>query len=519
MVRNAVYPRRTYTYHGVKPASKVSGTYNSAFLLSPFERVSVMEKSSVKKNFLYQMIYEVLVFILPFITSPYIARVIGAEGLGIYSYANSIAYYFVLFSMLGLKNYGNRTIAQCRDNREKLNETFSNIAVLHSIISMICIIAYAVYIVILKGERVYAIIMGAYVCSGLFDISWFYFGIEKFKLTVTRDTIIKIANVICVFAFVRDADDLWKYCAIMAAGTLISQMMLWIPLRKYVTFVKPAWSKMVIHIKPLCILFIPSIAVSLYKYMDKIMIGALSDKVQLGYYENAEKVINIPMSVITSFGVVMLPKMSNLLATKNRKESQKYMALSMKYIMCLAYALTFGLAGVGTIFAPVFWGKEFELSGILIMGLSLTIPFMSFANVIRTQYLIPSEKDREFLSSVVGGACANLIINTLLIPILGSVGATIGTIVAEIVVCLIQCVAVRKELPLCTYLKNSVIFFLFGIVMFAVVYGLGNVMDTGILTLLIQIATGVCIYGGCCLGYFIVTKDRMIMGMINRFIR
>ena len=133
-----------------------------------------MEKSSVKKNFLYQMIYEVLVFILPFITSPYIARVIGAEGLGIYSYANSIAYYFVLFSMLGLKNYGNRTIAQCRDNREKLNETFSNIAVLHSIISMICIIAYAVYIVILKGERVYAIIMGAYVCSGLFDISWFY---------------------------------------------------------------------------------------------------------------------------------------------------------------------------------------------------------------------------------------------------------------------------------------------------------------------------------------------------------
>ena len=282
----------------------------------------MMEKSSVKKNFFYQMIYEVLVFILPFITSPYIARVIGAEGLGIYSYANSIAYYFVLFSMLGLKNYGNRTIAQSRDDRERLNETFSNVAALHIIASTICILTYVGYIVILKGERLYAIIMGAYVLSGLFDISWFYFGIEKFKLTVTRNTLIKIANVICVFVFVRDADDLWKYCMIMSVGTLISQMVLWIPLKKYVTFVKPTWSKMVIHIKPLCILFIPSIAVSLYKYMDKIMIGVLSNKVQLGYYENAEKVINIPMGIITSFGVVMLPKMSNLLATKNRKESQ-----------------------------------------------------------------------------------------------------------------------------------------------------------------------------------------------------
>ncbi|MCI7738991.1 flippase [Butyricicoccus porcorum] len=479
----------------------------------------MMEKSSVKKNFFYQMIYEVLVFILPFITSPYIARVIGAEGLGIYSYANSIAYYFVLFSMLGLKNYGNRTIAQSRDDRERLNETFSNVAALHIIASTICILTYVGYIVILKGERLYAIIMGAYVLSGLFDISWFYFGIEKFKLTVTRNTLIKIANVICVFVFVRDADDLWKYCMIMSVGTLISQMVLWIPLKKYVTFVKPTWSKMVIHIKPLCILFIPSIAVSLYKYMDKIMIGVLSNKVQLGYYENAEKVINIPMGIITSFGVVMLPKMSNLLATKNRKESQKYMALSMKYIMCLAYALTFGLAGVGTVFAPVFWGEEFALSGILIMGLSLTIPFMSFANVIRTQYLIPSEKDREFLSSVVGGACANLIINTLLIPVWGSVGATIGTIVAEIVVCLIQCLAVRKELPLQIYLRNSGIFLLFGIAMFAAVYGVGSVMSSGVVTLLLQIILGVCIYAGCCLVYFIVAKDQMIVGMLDRLLK
>ena len=97
-------------------------------------------------------------------------------------------------------------------------------------------------------------------------------------------------------------------------------------------------------------------------------------------------------------------KMSNLVASHDREKTNQYISLSMKYVMCLSFALAFGLAGIGKVFAPVFWGQEFMLSGVLIMGLSITIPFMSFANIIRTQFLIPSEKDKEYLSSVIGGA-------------------------------------------------------------------------------------------------------------------
>ena len=184
------------------------------------------KNTSVKKNFLYQMMYEVLVIILPFVTSPYIARVIGAEGLGIYSFSNSVAYYFVLVSMLGLKNYGNRTIASVRNDKEKLNETFSEIYVLHAIFSVICIAAYFVYCLEISSDKKYALIQTFYVISSLFDISWFYFGIEKFKLTVTRGIVIKILNAVCVFTFVKDGDDLWKYCLIMSLGMLLSQMSL-----------------------------------------------------------------------------------------------------------------------------------------------------------------------------------------------------------------------------------------------------------------------------------------------------
>lgn len=473
-------------------------------------------QSSIKKNFIYQMIYQILIIILPFVTSPYIARTIGAEGLGTYSYTYSIAYYFVLFSMLGLANYGNRAIAQCRDTQDILNETFSNIVTLHIVFSLICCAVYILYIVFFAQEKLYAGIQFAYVLSGLFDISWFYFGIEKFKLTVTRNIIIKILNVICVFVFVKNGDDLWKYCTIMAFGMLISQISLWLPLKKFVTFEKPIWEKMKRHIKPLLILFIPAIAVSLYKYMDKIMIGIMSSKTQLGFYENAEKVINIPLTIITSFGTVMLPKMSNLVASNNKEKTNQYIALSMKYVMCLSFALTFGLAGIGSVFAPVFWGQEFELSGVLIMGLSITIPFMSFANIIRTQYLIPSEKDKEYLSSVIGGAVVNLIANTLLISRLGAIGATIGTILAEVFVCMSQTLSVRKELPILRYLKSTWIFAAFGFVMFLGVFGIGNTRGNNISTLLLQIICGMIIYGGVCMIYFIRTKDAMFLKVWNK---
>lgn len=474
-----------------------------------------MSESDVKKNFAYQMIYEVLALILPFITSPYIARVVGAEGLGTYSYSYSVAYYFVLFSLLGIKNYGNRAIAKSRDDQQKLSEAFSNIAAVHILVSVICIVAYISYVLMFAEDRVYAAIQFLYVLSGLFDISWFYFGIEHFKLTVTRDAIIRVLNVICVFVFVHSVKDLWKYCLIAALGNLSSQLVLWIPLRKYVKIVRPRWRKMAIHLKPLLILFIPAVAVSLYKYMDKIMIGFMSSKEHLGYYENAEKVINIPMSIIDSFGTVMLPKMSNLAAGDNKNASLRYISLSMQFVMCLAIGLSFGLAGVGRIFAPIFWGSEFMLSGTLIMGLSCTIPFISFANVIRTQYLIPNALDKQYLSSVIAGAAINLITNALLITKFGSVGAMVGTIAAETVVCIWQAIVVRRKLPVTRFIRGFLPFVPTGIIMFVIVSLIGDEMGQGVVTLIVQVLAGASFYLCFSLICLVKMKNEVVINAIS----
>lgn len=478
-----------------------------------------MKRNSVKKNFIYQLVYDILIMILPFLTSPYIARVIGAEGLGIYSYHYSISYYFVLFSILGLRNYGNRTIARCRDNKTELDSTFSNLLAVHILTSLICCVGYIAYVFVVdKNEKIYAAIMFIQVLSGLFDISWFYFGIEHFGLTVSINTAVKVVNVVCVFVFVNNTKDMWIYCLIMALGALVSQIALWFPLSKYVYLIRPQWRIMKKHIKPMLILFIPSIAVSLYKYMDKIMIGVLSNKIQLGFYENAEKVINLPTTIITSFGTVMLPKMSNLMSTKGKNEIDRYIKISMFYVMWLSYALTFGLASVATVFAPVFWGPDFYQSGLIIMGLAITIPFISFANVIRTQYLIPSNRDKEFMISVVSGAIVNLIVNAALIQTKGAFGAMIGTIIAEVTVCVIQCWSVRKELQLFKLFKQSIPFAFLGVLMFVVVFCMGRSLSCNVITLLLQIAMGGLIYCVVSLVYLYHIKETTFLNIVNKFL-
>lgn len=475
-----------------------------------------MKQTSIKTNFAYQMIYEIMILILPFVTSPYIARVVGAEGLGIYSYSYSVAYYFVLFSLLGIKNYGNREIAKAKSSQKLLNRTFSEIFIVHAFFSVLCVVIYIAYLVLISGNKLYAIVMLPYVISGFFDISWFYFGIEKFKVTVLSNTLTKVLTVICIFVFVKQPDDLWCYCLIMAIGFLLGQLILWIPLRRYVRFVPVSLSEIKIHLKPLLILFIPAIAVSLYKYMDKIMIGMLNTNEQLGFYENAEKVINLPVTVIASFGTVMLPKMSSIILTKDTKHTLRYITLSMSFVMCLAFGLAFGLMGVGKIFAIIFWGKSFEQSGILIMGLATTIPFVAFANVIRTQYLIPNSKDREFVFSVIMGAVVNLIINRILIPGFGAKGAMMGTIVAEITVCAIQTAFVKKQLPVMTYIKECLFFLIPGMLMGTLVYYIGLVNGVHISTLFVQVFIGGATYMAFAIAYYVRRKNPIVIDSFNK---
>lgn len=426
----------------------------------------------------------------------------GAEKIGIYSYAYSIASYFGLFILLGLSNYGNRTIAAVRDDKKKLSRTFWSIYLMQILMAIIVIIIYIGYVVLVANNKLMAWIQLIYIISVALDINWFFFGMEQFKLTVSRNTIIKILNVILIFIFVKDKNDMYIYGVIMCLGSLISQIFLWIFLKEFIICVKVKINDILGHIIPNLTLFVPVIAISLYTTMSKILLGSLSSMEAVGFYENSNKLTSIPSMAVTSLGTVMLPRMSNLVASGNHKEAMKYIQKSLLVSVFLSCSMAFGISAVCKEFVPLFYGVGYEECINIISLLILSSVFISWANVIRTQYLIPNKKDKIYIVSVFMGAIVDIILNLILITKYAALGAAIATLFAEFSVCAYQTYQVRKEMPIKKYLKESIPLFMIGIIMYVITSSISFVINN-LITLLIKVIIGGLIYLGLSGLYYI----------------
>ncbi len=479
-----------------------------------------MSSTSIKKNYMYNMIYQALIMILPLITAPYLARVVGAEGTGIYSYSYSIAQYFVYFSMLGISNLGNRSIAKIRENRNERNKVFSDIYTLQLCTCSIFSVGYIVFCLLFMQQNTnIALLQIFYVLSAFLDISWFYFGMENFKITVVRQIFIKIFTTICIFLFVKTSDDLWKYTLILSLSTLIGQSILFISLKKYVKYIKVNIKDIKKYIKPALILFIPIIATSIYRVMDKIMIGYLSNMNQVGYYENSDKLITTCLGIVGALGSVMLPRMTNLVANGEVKKEKEYLIKSIEATMFLACAISMGIAAVAKEFIPIFYGNQFLECIDITQMLTISALFISWANVVRMQYLIPNEKDKIYVISILCGAIINLIINYTLIPRYGAKGAAWATIIAEAIVMIIQTICSYKGIPIKKFIKKTIPFIIIGLFMYICVRKISTILHGGISGLLIEILIGGAIYLGLSIIYFVYTKNEIIIRIKDKFTR
>lgn len=463
------------------------------------------------------MVYQILLIILPLITTPYISRVLGSEGLGTYTYTYTIANYFVLAAMLGVKNYGNRSVAAVRDDRKLLSRTFWEIYGLQLLCSLTATAAYVVYVsAFVREYQLIAALQGIYVLSGLMDISWLFFGAEQFRVTVMRNIAIRLINLACIFLFVKSRGDLWLYTLIMTLGMVFSQGYLWMYVKRLVDWRRPKLRDLGMHMIPELILFVPIIAVSLYTMMDKVMLGAMSTMRQVGIYEGAYRILSIPTGVITALGTVMLPRMSNLAAKGKVKESERYIYNSMQFAMFLASGMMFGIVGIAEDFVPLFLGEKYHSCVLLIRVMAPTVPFIAWANVIRTQYLIPNHKDKSYIISVMLGAAVNLVVNALLIPRMQALGAVIGTVCAEGSVCISQTVMVRSKLKIARYLKDTGMYFVFGIVMFLVIQAVHGLKCETVLSLAVEIIAGGGVYVVLSGTYFLLANRDTAVRILKR---
>ena len=426
-------------------------------------------KSSIKKNYFYNVSYQIFALIVPLITTPYISRVLGAEGVGEYSYTYAIVKYFWLLSALGISTFGTRSIGIFQEDKEKRSYCFWNLLFLKIILSTCFILLYILYVILFAENKFIAGIQGINLIAVMIDITWLFQGMEEFKKISIRNFIIKILNIIYIFLFVKDKEDLWIYTFGIAFFLLISNLSVWVSLRKYISKVCIAKLRPFQYFKDVAILFIPSISVEMFSIFDKSMIGWFAgNSAENGYYEQSLKIIYMAVVVITTMGTIMIPKISREYQKGKKDEITRYTDKAVRFSLMIAIPMTLGIIAISEKFVPLFFGEEYMKSIYLLDILSLLFIFMGLNSVMGSQYLISTGQQNKHIKFLLIGGGINILLNCILIPKFMSIGAAIASVIGEATITILEMNYLNKTNQyrvknivkyIKTYLVSSVIMF------------------------------------------------------------
>ena len=403
----------------------------------------------VLKNYAYNLSYQLLVIILPIITTPYVTRVFSSEDLGTYGYFNSIVTYFILLATLGVANYGTKEIS---GHLQEIRKNFWGIYTLQLGATFVSILLYALFCLMLPSmQNPVAYILGLSLVSKGIDISWLFQGLEDFRKITVRNITVKLGGVISIFLFVKSAKDLYLYVFLLTIFELLGQLSMWLPAREFigkphmdVTFAKK-------HLKPVILLFLPQIAISLYVTLDRTMLGALASKMDVGIYDQALKLVNILLTLVTSLGSVMLPRVASLLASGDQKAVNKMHQMSFLIYNLVIFPIIAGMLIVNDDFVQFFLGKDFQDARYAIAIMIFRMFFIGWTNIMGIQILIPHNKNKEFMISTTVPAIVSVGLNLIFLPKLGFIGAAIVSVLTEALVWGIQLYFTRtylKEVPI-----------------------------------------------------------------------
>ena len=473
-------------------------------------------QSTIRKNYLYNVSFQMFSLLIPLITTPYVARALQPTGVGIYSYANSIAVFFSLLAGMGISSYGLRELSRCRDDRYRSVKLFRELSLLRLGTTAAALLLYWGFILLTGSEwRVY-LACGLVILSAGTDCSWYFQAKENFRLLMVRNCLVKAAAMVCILVFVRQPDDLVLYILIQGGSMLLSNWLLFLRLIRRMPWIP--WRELHIrrHFRETLPYFIPSVATTVYTVLDRTMIGLITrDMAQNGYYEQASRIIHILMTVITSLNVVVGVRTSYLFARNRKREIRRHVYDTFRFTYLLSCPMALGLLACARHFVTWFFGVGYDAVRPLLMLLTPLLVIIGTSNVLGTLYLTPCGQRGRSNRAIVTGAVLNFLLNLILIPRLGAYGAVIASVAAETVITVLYLYYCRRFIRLAQVLGLALRYGLLSGVMFVPVWLVGRACAPGLPGILLQIGTGILVYG---LGLLLLRDPvcREVFRMIRR---
>lgn len=470
----------------------------------------------ILKNYIYNAIFQVLRIILPFITMPYVARVLSPEGVGAYSVSAAWANYFMILGMIGIDTYGSRQIAYVRENVVEKKKEFWEINTLKSISTLFFIFLYTILIfgIIKPDNYVLYLIQLLNLFSCFFDVSWYFTGMENFKSTSMRNVVVKVISTIAIFVLVKKQDDVWLYTLILCLGQLLGQLVMWKEIYKELFPIElPKVYALLPHFKKTLLLWVPSLAASIYNYLDKVMLGTFSNEFQVGLYEYSQNIVKVPAVLIFTIATVTMPHTASDFAKKNDAKMSNIFNTSMGVVSMLSIPMCIGFIAISDNFISWFLGSQYgEVAALIKISAWIIIP-ISWSQIIGSQLIIAKSREKMYSISICSGAVVNVLLNLLLVQKFEARGVLVASVIAEIVVLAAMIRQVREEICFKKAFEGVFKYLLVSIIMFIPTRLLQNcdvILEAGITVL--QIFVGIVIY----FTLLLLLKDKNIMLLISK---
>lgn len=473
---------------------------------------------STKKNFVYSTLYQILTVITPLITAPYLSRKLEASGTGIQSFTASMQSYFLLFAVLGTATYGAREISRNRNNKKEYSKLFWEIELMTVLTSAICVVLWLIWCVFAKEYNLIYLVMTWNLFAVMFDISWFFTGLEQFKFIVIRNSFFKLLGIVLMFIIVKTKSDLTTYILMLALTNFASALSMWTYLPKFL--VKISLKELCIkqHFTQTLIYFVPTIATSIYTVLDKTLLQFIThDELQNGYYAQAEKVINLSKSIVfTAINSVVGVRISYLFVENKIEEIKNRIENSFQYIFFVGFACVFGIIAVASNFVPLFFGKGYDQVVPLLYIFSPIILIIGVSNCLGSHYYTPSGRRAQSSRYLICGSVVNLFLNFILIPFWSAYGAAIASIIAELTITILYMKNCNKII---TYRKLFDIAWkkiIAGVAMFIITWKVQHYLNfKPLFELLLQIMIAIVVY----FGILLIMRDKWLLGILQSILK
>lgn len=466
----------------------------------------------ITKNYLYNVLYQVFILLMPIIVTPYLSRVLGPDNLGVYSYVFSVTNVISILTLIGIYNYGNRQIAYERNDKQKMSQTFWEIMLLRVLIAVVGSAVYFAVAFYLEKFTVYFLQYYCFLLAAYLDCTWLYVGVEDMRPAVLKNFFAKLVGVICIFIFVKQRADIGNYLLILSISILIANLAAYVELGKYIEPVKINMHNLGRHIKDSIWLFLPTIASLIYLQVDKIMIEWITGQTsQVAFYDNAEKIVMIPLTFITVLSTVMMPRIANEYKQGNKDKINDLIVRAAKTALFLSFPMAFGIAAVAAGFIPWYLGKDFlPVVGALYCLCPIVIS-NSLEGISGKQYFTATNQISILTIAYTSTALLNVILNFIFIPKFNFYGAAIATLLCSYLSVGIQYFVMERQINLKPLIIPFLKYGLMGIGMFIIVFGCTQHLSPSVFKTLLQLLIGCVCYAGIAL----LIKDEFFLKILR----